>query len=194
MRRSGGWIWSTQGRKVRPHSRVKFLHMPFGISHVITTHSTILGDRVMFGYFLSLSSFERSRWRLLGFLLLQLGVTFLIANDWNEGGAVAAAGAAGLVAVLTKRREFADRALGRRSIYGIFIAVIVVSLFSGVCKLVLEIGESNVTGGFWLWLAPIAAGILGILDWNSSLKAPSATPVVVVQHASATCAQGHPIH
>lgn len=59
-------------------------------------------------------------------------------------------------------------------------------------KLALEVFDGAVTGGCKVWLAPLAAAIIGILDWRSSLNAPSSA--CSQGHPTVTCAHGRPAH
>ena len=147
----------------------------------------------MLRYFQALSQFEKSRWRLLTFILVQLVTVVAVTPDENAKGAVLLAGAAALVAVLTKRKVYIDIAWRRRLIYATYIAVIVLAIGVGAAELYWEVAISDVTGGFWVWLAPAAAGILGIFDWHSTVLSPSSPQIVVVSDAGKTCVHGHPI-
>lgn len=146
----------------------------------------------MLRYFQSLSQFEKSRWRLLTFILVQLVATVAVTPDENAKGAALAAGAAALVAVLTKRKVYVDIAWRRRLLYATYIAVIVLAIGVGTAALYWEVAIGDVSGGFLVWLAPAAAGILGIFDWHSTVLSPSSPQIVVVSDVGKTCVHGHP--
>lgn len=122
--------------------------------------------------------FEKSRGRLFVLLFLQGVVTVVLAGDFFEKLAMAVVAGISLVAVLTKRPWYTESEKGRNLILLCLMALTAGALAWFGISFSAEFKSGAWHGGFWIWLAPLAAGVIAIADWDSSLHAagPATAP------------------
>lgn len=117
------------------------------------------------------TNFERSRKMLAVVLLIQLLVTILLAGSYDEKLAVGLVGAVSLVAVLTKRPWYTENLAGRFVILGLLVVFTVVAGGCGYGMFLAEQADESANDKFWIWLAPLAAAVIAIFDFVSSVLA-----------------------
>lgn len=129
-----------------------------------------LGESLM-SAFAPNTPFEKSRWRLFFLLAIQGLVTVILAGGLYEKGAMLVVAGISLVAVLTKRPWYAKSERGRGIIVLLLMALTAAALAALGISFSDEVKGGAVDGGFSIWLAPLAAGVIAIADWDSSLHA-----------------------